>query len=222
MYKHLIVEIAFLFAMASGPTGSSVAAEVAGQRTLRFPADRSLGRVSICEPMPEKPLEGFFYWIRGEDWEYLAEARGDVTVPAGKWASLSIGQREAWRDLSPLSNLQADALYRLDIHSSHTGGAKPGDACMPHLAHLTGLRVLDLNETNITGAGMRWISGWQNLRRLTLPNRIDDTGLAHVAGLSILTGLYFRENRVTNAGLKHLAGLQGLEELALGGSRMTG
>jgi internalin A len=213
--------ITFLLLIVCRQAGAALESQAAGERVLHFPVDRSLGRVLICEPVPEKPLEGFHYWIRGEEWEYLAEARGDVTVPAGKWVSLGVGRPEGWRDLSPLSNLPADALYRLDLHGSYTGGAKAGDACMPHLAHLTGLRVLHLSETNITGAGMRWISGLQHLRRLTVPDRIDDAGLAHVAKLPALTGLYFRKNRVTNAGLRYLAGLQALEELALESGRIT-
>ncbi|HPC96453.1 MAG TPA: hypothetical protein PLU87_16010 [Sedimentisphaerales bacterium] len=190
-------------------------------RTLHFPADRSLGKVLICEPVPDRPLEGLFYWIRGEDWKYLADARGDVAVPAGKWISLTVECKEAWSDLSPLRNLQPDDLYQLGIHGWSTGGTKPGDACMTYVAHLTGLRVLDLSQTNITGAGMKWIAGLQNLRRLTAPNRMDDAGLAHIAGLPALTGLYLQESRVTNAGLRHLAGLQSLEELALGAGRIT-
>lgn len=190
-------------------------------RTLHFPTDRSLGKVLVCEPVPDRPLEGFSYWIRGEDWSYLADARGDVAVPAGKWISLNVERREAWSDLSPLRNLQPDDLYQLGIHGSYSGGAKPGDACMQHAAHLTGLRVLDLSQTNITGAGMKWVAGLQNLRRLTAPDRMDDAGLAHVARLPALTGLYLQESRVTNAGLRHLAGLQSLEELALGAGRIT-
>ncbi|HNY80716.1 MAG: hypothetical protein RBS72_09305 [Sedimentisphaerales bacterium] len=190
-------------------------------RTLHFPTDRSLGKVLVCEPGPDRPLEGFFHWIRGEDWKYLADARGNVAVPPGKWISLNVERKEAWSDLSPLRNLQPDDLCQLGIHGSYSGGAKPGDACMQHVAHLTGLRVLDLSQTNITGAGMKWVAGLQNLRRLTAPDRMDDAGLAHVARLPALTGLYLRESRVTNAGLRHLAGLQGLEELALGAGRIT-
>ncbi len=190
-------------------------------RTLHFPTDRSLGKVLVCEPGPDRPLEGFFYWIRGEEWQYLADARGDVAVPAGKWILLNVERKEAWSDLSPLRNLRPDDLYQLGIHGWSTGGAKPGDACMQHVAHLTGLRVLDLSQTNITGAGMKWIAGLQNLRRLTAPDRMDDAGLAHVTRLPALAGLYLRESRVTNAGLRHLAGLQGLEELALGAGRIT-
>jgi len=190
-------------------------------RTLHFPTDRSLGKVLVCEPVPDEPLEGFFYWIRGEDWKYLADARGDVAVPAGRWVSLKDERREAWSDLSPLRNLQPDDLYQLGIHGWSTGGAKRGDACMQHVAHLTGLRVLDLSQTSITGVGMKWIAGLQNLRRLTAPNRMDDAGLAHVAGLPALTALYLQETHVTDAGLEHLAGLQTLEELALAGGRIT-
>lgn len=213
--------MAFVFLVTHSPTGPSAAASGAEQRMLHFPVDRSLGKVLVCEPVADRPLEGFFYWIRGKDWEYLAEAQGDVAIPAGKWVGLTIERREAWSDLSPLRDLQPDDLYQLSIHGSYTGGAKPGDACMQYVAHLTGLRVLDLDLTNVTGTGMKWIAGLRNLRRLTLPDRMDDAGLAHVATLPALTGLYFRENRVTNAGLKHLAGLQTLEELTLSGGLIT-
>ncbi len=213
--------IAFVFLVMGPPVLSEVPASGAEQRVLHFPADRSMGKVLVCEPVPDRPLEGFFYWIRGEDWRYLADARGDVAVPADKWVGLTIEQPEAWSDLSPLRDLQPDDLHQLDVHGSYRGGPRPGDACMPHMAHLTGLRVLHLNETNVTGVGMRWVGGLSNLKRLTLPDRIDDAGLAHVAKLSQLRGLYLLKNRVTNAGLKHLANLHVLEELALGGGSVT-
>jgi Leucine-rich repeat (LRR) protein len=190
-------------------------------RVLHFPADRSLGKIMICEPVADIPLEGFFYWIRGEKWEYLTEARGDVTVPAGRWVSLIVSRADSWRDLSPLLELGANDLYRLAIYGSYSGGAKPGNSCMPYVAHLQGLRVLEFGKANITGAGMKWITDMRHLRRLILPDVIDDAGLAHVAKLPALTGLYFRENRVSNAGLRHLEGLDTLEELALGGGRIT-
>ncbi|UCD50931.1 MAG: hypothetical protein JSW27_25825 [Phycisphaerales bacterium] len=221
MRKHLTIWIVLLPLMVPGSVRSFAAAQAAEERTLHFPADRSLGSVLICEPVPEGPLEGLYFWIRGEEWEYLAEARGDVTVPAGKWVCLTVGCPEGWRDLSPLSNLQADDLYRLAIHGSYASGTRPGNACMPHVAHLTGLRILDLGQTNITGVGMKWISGLRNLQRLTLPGRSDDAGLLHARSLSALKGLYIGENRITNAGLRHLAGLPSLEELELGGGRIT-
>ncbi len=192
----------------------------AEERVLHFPADRSLGKVVVCEPVPEEPLQGFFYWIRGERWRYWADARGDVMVPVDQWIGLRIERREAWSDLSPLRDLRADDLYLLGVHGSSAAGAKPGDGCMQYIAHLSGLRVLDLSQTNVTSAGMKWVPRLQHLRRLIAPDRMDDAGLAHAAKLPALTGLYLRENRATNAGLRHLAGLQSLEELALGGGQI--
>ncbi len=210
-----------LVVVTSREPASFAGAQAAGPRVLHFPADRSLGKVVVCEPVPEEPLEGFFHWIRGEQWRYWADARGDVVVPTDTWTGLRIERREAWSDLSPLRDLRPDDLYLLGIHGSYTGGAKPGDACTQYIAHLSGLRVLDLSQTNVTGVGMKRIDGLQHLRRLTAPDRMDDAGLAHVAKLPGLTGLYLRESRVTNAGLRHLAPLHSLEELALGGGRIT-
>lgn len=207
----------------AGRWGAVCCAETqpARPRVLHFPAHRSLGKVSVCDPVPDEPLEGFFYWIRDEDWRYWADARGDVTIPSGKWIGLTVEQADAWSDLSPLRNLEPNDLYQLGIHGSYSGGAKPGDACMRHIAHLSGLRVLDLSQTNVTSVGMKWTAGLQHLRRLTAPDRMDDAGLVHVAKLPGLTGLYLRESRVTNAGLRHLGPLHSLEELALGGGWIT-
>lgn len=189
-------------------------------RVLHFPADRSLGKIMICEPIPEVPVEGFHHWIRGEEWRYLGQARGDVSVPANRWIRLDVHRQESWHDLSPLLELRADDLYQFTVSGSQTG-PKPGNACMRYVAHLTGLRVLGFGKTYITGAGMTCITDMKHLRRLTLPDRIDDAGLAHVGRLPALTGLYFGENRVTDAGLRHLARVETLEELALRGGRIS-
>lgn len=188
-------------------------------RTLHLPADRSLGSLSVQDVNAVRRIETFHYWIDGAEWDYLGPARGDVVVPAGKRLMLSVAGGQ-WRDLSPLLKLKPDDLYRLSIHGSF-GGGRPGDSCMTYVAHLTGLRALDLTNTGISGAAMKYVSGMRQLERLTLPAHMDDAGMAIVAGLPSLTGLYFKENRVTDAGLAHLAKLTTLEELELGGARIT-
>lgn len=70
------------------------------QRVLRFPADRSLGRLMSRPAKPEEPLNTFHYWSRDEDWDLLGEARGDVVVPAGHQVFLIVWRPQGWRDLS--------------------------------------------------------------------------------------------------------------------------
>ena len=191
-------------------------------RILHFPRDRSMGKLFVKDMSIKRRIDTFHHWIDNANWEYFGQAMGDVRVPADKQLRLLIysGFLNAWKDLSPLSKLKPDDLYRLSIHGPYTGGLRPGNRCMPHLAGLTGLRVLDLRNTNISSEGIKFIKGMKSLERLTLPDQITDDGLADVAELRSLKGLYFKKNRITNAGLRHLAKLSSLEELELGGERI--
>ncbi|MHC4725106.1 MAG: M56 family metallopeptidase, partial [Planctomycetota bacterium] len=194
-----------------------------GQRVLHFPKDRSLGRIMIQDASLERHIDTFFYWIDNANWyeqaEYLGEAKGEIAIPKGKRAALFVN-KDAWKDLSPLSELEADDLYMLKITESMEGPVKADDRCMRHIAGLTGLKVLDLHWTNISSKGLQYIKNFKNLERLYLPERITNSGLADVAELKSLKGLYFKKNRVTNIGLAHLAKLSSLEELELAGEQI--
>jgi len=189
-------------------------------RVLHFPKDLSLGKLFIRDADLVRRVDTSIFWADKVKWEYFAEARGNVKIPSGKRCWLQVTSPNAWRDLSPLRHLRPDDLYRLDIYGSYSGGSKPDDRCMQHVAALTGLKVLELRYTNITGQGIKAIAGLESLERLTLPERIDDAGMVHVAQLKSLKGLYWTENRVTNAGLRYLTKLPLLEELALGGEHI--
>jgi hypothetical protein len=192
-----------------------------GGRVVHFPKDRSLGELFVPDSDFVRRVETFNHRADRAKWQYFAQAKGDVTVPVGKRLWLQIISPRVWRDLSPLSSLRPDDLYRLNIYGSFTtGGPKPDDRCMRHVAALTGLKVLDLWSTNITGRGIEAIEGFESLERLTLPERINDAGMVQVAGLKSLKGLYFKKNKVTDSGLRHLTKLTSLEELELGGERI--
>ncbi len=194
-------------------------------RVVHFPEDRSLGRLLIQDADTVRQIKDFHHWIGksdwwNPDWEYLGEAKGDVTVPAGKRLALFVS-KDAWKDLSPLSELQPNDLYMLGLPGSVPDPVKPDDRCMPHITGLTGLKVLNLNWTNVSSKGLQFIRNLKRLECLYLPNQISNTGLSHVAKLRSLKGLYFKQNKVTNSGLAHLAKLSSLEELELGGGRTS-
>ncbi len=198
--------------------------EAGEARIVHFPKDRSLGKLEIQDADAVRKLTYWFHWtgIAGPQWEYLGQAQGDVRVPAGKRLSLFVN-KTAWRDLSALSKLRPDDLYRLYLPAIPlTDRVKPDDKCMPYIAHLTGLKSLALDRTDITDKGLKYITNLSSLEYLGIPYRITDKGMAHIAELPSIKGLYFpRESRaVTNAGLRHLARLTSLEELYLSGERM--
>jgi Leucine-rich repeat (LRR) protein len=190
------------------------------ERVVHFPKDRSLGKLFVRDRDFVRQVDTSIYWADKAKWQYFAKARGNVKIPVGKRVWLQISSPVAWQDLSPLKFLRPDDLYRLDIYGSFTGGPRPDDRCMQHIAALTGLKVLELRYTDITGRGIKVIEGLESLERLTLPERIDNAGMVQVAKLKSLKGLYWTENRVTNRGLRHLTELTSLEELALGGDHI--
>jgi len=199
-----------------GATRAGEAVQAAGkhagaERVLHFPKDRSLGSLYVQDTSVVRRINTFSYWTEcNDEWQYLGQAMSDVEVPAGKRLHLEI-RRSAGTDLSPLSKLCPDDLYRLSIF------APADDKCAQHLKHLTGLRELSLESTSVGEQGIRSLLGIKSLERLTLPKGCTDAGLAEVAELRSLRGLYIRENRITNKGVAHLTKLSNLEELSIGG-----
>ena len=192
-------------------------------RIVHFPKDRSVGQLSIRDAGAARELKSWFHWtdIQGPSWEYLCEAQGDVHISPGKQLSLNVNQT-AWRDLSWLSRLGPNDLYELGITVLLTDPAKPSDECMIHIAHLTGLKSLCLDRTNVTDRGFEYIGNLMSLEYLHMPMQVTDKGMAYVAQLCSLKGLYFGQmgSQVSDAGLRHLAKLSSLQELALWGERI--
>jgi len=191
-----------------------------GSRVLHFPEDRHLGTLYVKDADTRREIKTFHYWIDGTRWEFLDVARGEVVVPPNRHVRLMLSI-EGWRDLSPLARLAPDDLYEITFKLHLPGAPRPDDRCMPHLAHLTGLKELNLWQTDITDEGLRVVAGLKSLERLTLPDRVTNEGLAHVATLPALKALHFKKNEVTDAGLVHIEKLQTLEELELGGEKLT-
>jgi Leucine-rich repeat (LRR) protein len=198
------------------------AAPAPAARVLHFPADRSLGTLSIQDANLKRDFRlGFRH--RDDDgvtsqWRVLGEARGDVAIPAGQRVSLSIS-REGSNDLSPLKKLAPDDIYELGF--AFTAERDAGDAVMTHVAHLTGTRILSLGWTQMGDEALHHIEQFKSLECLTLPPRTTDLGLAHTAKLTGLKRLYFSNNTITDQGLAKLATLRNLEELELGGEQIS-
>ena len=198
------------------------AAESKG-RVVHFPTDESVGTVSVQDENLKREIETFFYWIAGvnQKWESLADARGDVKVSAGKRVMLTVYPR-ALQDLSWLSNLKADDIYKLSIYGDYQGGPKPDDSCMPYIAKLTGLKVLQLVTNNISDNGMKHITSMHSLEFLYLNGKMGDEVMKYAAQLESLKGLYLIGTNITDRGLKNLVNASSIEELALQNNKYVG
>lgn len=131
-----------------------------GERTLRFPSDVSLGTVSIRD-------WGYATNTQRDEtqsWQPLGEARGKVSVPAGKEVQLTVRPAQSG-NLSALRRLGATALQNLfmnqcPIHDEDLAG----------ISHLTGLFYLSMDDTPIGPAG------YAQLRRLTSLREVSIVG----------------------------------------------
>lgn len=197
-------------------------------RVVHFPADRSLGRLMIQDANSTRELTYWFHWTgNGESpREYLCQAQGDVRVPAGKrlWLEISL---KAVDDLSGLERLGPDDLYRIECPFVPPGQGPASYKLMQHIAHLTGLKYLAIGRSSVSDLDLQDITNLRSLEYLSVPDRITDAGLVHVAGLPSLKGLYIGcvggsgKSRITDCGLRHISGISSLEELYLRGEYMT-
>ena len=220
----LVLAVVFVGFGAVCALGETAGAE-GKERILHFPKERSLGRIMVVDADIERRIQPFYSSGDGINWyqqgEYLGEAQGDVVIPAGKMAGLFL-YKSAFEDLSPLSELKPDDLYMLTIPLPWYTNIPLTGKSMRYIAHLTGLRVLELYRTRTTTEGMKHITKMQSLEWLTLPQGLTNKSLSYIAQLKSLKGLSFKENRVTNAGLKrYLLRLTNLEELVLNGEKIN-
>ena len=182
-----------------------------GTKVLHFPADRSLGKLFVED--------------ESDGWNFIGPAQGDVVVPADRNIKLQINFREPRPiDLSGLSKLGPSDIHELSLQSSirRTSANRPA---LESIAHLTGLQVLSLGNTGVTGRQMASLKSLSSLRSLIFI-RENSVGSAGLAVLKDLPALEYLDcyTRPTDAGLKHLAQLPNLRRLRLrmGGIRGPG
>jgi internalin A len=145
-----------------------------------------------------------------DDWELLCEAKGDVTVPAGKKVRLNL-IKEAGNDLSPLSALQPD-----DLTVLYCEGVEISDDQLRHISHLTDLEEIDFQDTNILGTGLKYLAGLKSLKMLWLSGtHVGDNELACLSNFPLLKGLGLRDTPTTDEGMVHLGKITSLEVLSL-------
>lgn len=97
-----------------------------------------------------------------------------------------------------------------------------GDDEATYLKELPDLKVLSLNNTQVSDAGLKHLKRLTNLKILWLDNtQITDSGLEHLKGLTNLEYLTLRNTQVSDAGLDHLEGLTNLKVLYLDNTQVT-
>jgi beta-lactamase regulating signal transducer with metallopeptidase domain/Leucine-rich repeat (LRR) protein len=179
----------------------------AGKRkVVHFPTDRSVGTLYTREwDFPTDSYTTSLYWRK------LGEARGDVTIPAGKALKLDVDEG-AWRAGSLFNTLQPGDIQMLDFSECENAN----DSILASVAKLRGLRALSLAGTEVTGEGLGHLKGTPDLRWLCLASTpLNDEGAAHLADLGSLEYLNLRYTKITDAAMAHVARIRGLKWLSL-------
>ncbi len=170
-----------------------------GARILQFPTNHSFGTIKIVRSK-STPLD----------------AKGKVEIPAGALVELIVNF-DATHDLSPLKNLPPDSIYKLSLKKLEIE-----DAQLKYLENLTGLVDLDLEETDVSDQGLRWLHKLNKLERLKLrASLVTGKGLVYLKPLSSLTDLSLANIAIGDEGLENLVGLKKLTGLTLSRAQMT-
>ena len=204
-FSILLFATVFLFSF-----GYFAEAQTTGSRTISFPEGKPIGRILIRDSNTDS-----YEWWQGQyspDWIPAGNASGNISIPEGKESVLLINSKDV-PDLSPLGKLKPDDIDFLIIRCERKSTNKPNDESLQYICHLTGLKTLILEQTDITNEGLKSLAKLPSLIRLRFSSEmLDDSGLANIAEIKSLKGLRFYSNKVTNKGISYLAKLSLLEE----------
>jgi hypothetical protein len=192
---------------------NSVLAVAPAPRSLVFPDDHPIGRISIRPAGPMQVPD-----IR--EWEPIGLAQATVAIPAAHEVKLHVSTRGAL-DLSFLGALPVNALHTLDLNDT---GVE--DNQMQHVRRLTGLKSLQMQGNEITDRGIEDLRPLASLEVLKLSKfgsarNISDDALAAVAALPKLKQLDLRKTQVGDAGMAAIAGMTQLTCLDVSGTKVT-
>lgn len=158
----------------------------------------------------------YFYSIVGT--KYRATGADEI---ADRLARL--GELEAVDfDQSDLTDWGLARLEGLDLCRLYLGGTKVTDSGLRHIRGLANLESLGLSSSAVGDRGMGHIASLSKLERLALnETKITDAGLEPLAKLRALTFLDLSHTAVGDEGAARLASMVGLKELHLERTRVS-
>lgn len=206
-----------------------VADAVQSARTLRFPADRSIGVVSVS---PWGSL----------NWRELGPAQGNVTVEAEMMVYLNLARDAGDADAKLLPDLGPGAIQYLavgdsavtpeglsviseirglrDLSLSRMDGLTDGH--LPLVADMLALRHLNLMGTPLTDEGIAALTGMPALEEIGLQGPgITDRSAYLLSGMPSLVTFLNVQTNLTDVGVEYLARHGGLRRLWLSGRAIT-
>ena len=201
-------------------------------RTLFFPTHCSLGTLYIQDRSGGSGSQAPQGLLSDSQWRYYALGKGLVVPPPNQRVWLDLEVPSEFRDLSPLTTLDPDALDTVTILGLGERRNDRDELLLAQLRNLTGLRVLGLNNIKVTPRAVGYLKTLRSLENLSIRSpfsaqrqtngTLNDACLRTMAELTNLTRLRLTQGQITDEGLAELAGLSGLEELDLESDRIEG
>lgn len=207
----------------------AVADTVERRRTLSFPANRSLGNISVKS------------WELNALWRDAGPAKGSVTIEPAHMVQLGLSPEFSRDDLEYIAQLGPGAVQylslsdrkiadeELDLLSKMIGlrdlslhGAPISDDGMAHLAALKTLRHLNLMATDITDAGVEALGAMPALEEIALgETQVSEQVILTLNTFPELRSVLFRRNELSDVAVDWLAKGPELERLWLHGKGIT-
>ncbi len=237
-------------------------------RVLSFPADQCMGNLYV-EPEGLAWHPKYVSLQNVDEWDYVAAAQGQVRAPAGKRLQLNVlltltpaenarfrrqnqhayqftiadRIRQDPHDLSGLLTLDPNDLSWLYVGTELYRRMNTPAQVFEPIGHLTGLEILTLYSSGITGEGLACLKPLRSLKGLALTQfglgnqdlailkklpileylelntGLTDIGLKQVAKIPNLRWLRIIDGRIWGAGLVELKNIPHLERLCFQQSR---
>lgn len=172
----------------------------------------------------------------------IGDAFGIVEIPANTYVLLDVSY-EGLQNVSFFKYLKANDLEAISL-ANDGSGYSIGDNVMGAISHLTGLRYLNIEQSDISDKGIEKISAFKELRSLNVSHslvtprsakiigtfsklfslemdglKVDDKAIADLASLKELRSGFFRGGVITAAGVKSMKGWNKLVFLRLANNK---
>ncbi|HEY9680944.1 MAG TPA: hypothetical protein V6C86_05115 [Oculatellaceae cyanobacterium] len=145
------------------------------------------------------------------------DAKGDIHLPAGTQVRLKLSYA-AVEKTNTLLNIAPESVVSMDCRSLDN----LTDETLKYLAHFSSVRVLTLDETDVTTKGLQHLVNMKDLERLSLARTlVDEKSLPIISSYTKLRSLCLANNNFQHASLSKLSSLKNLGEFDIQSAGLT-
>lgn len=186
-----------------------------GMRLLPFPTEYSVGTLGLLDKTHALTAKGKLLPI--------GEARGLIKVPQDKLVKLYPGV-QFFQHPEFLLKLPPDGIDYINLRFTAMTDAdeKISDRLVPYIHHLSGLKGIDMDQSETTDAGLSKLGVMPELRALALAETmVTGKCLRDLTGCKKLEALRFGKETIDNESLRYLKEFPNLANLELSRTNLS-